>query len=362
MISGCGPEGSDSGVHVVAPTAESAQTSVAAPVPAAIRSPSPSPSPSLSPSATDSLGPLFGANLSGAEASGGDSIRPSLDDLKGYVDRFGFRLIRYPFKPELMTPDRISELRQLTDYARSRGAPVILDKHDYTWWPVQKQIDFWTKLAGNFPDDGSVILDLVNEPRGFDDPVVTNDWMQWIRDAKLVIAGLRANGINHPIALEYPQWSATFRFDKGEGAWKDCESAACAIDRDPGVLDPQKRTFINAHRYWDKGSSGTNKACDLTWGHTSGFDGFASQLRKRGLKAYITEAAFGSSSGVDQTCSDIGKDAIADIKANADVILGITWWGGGRIWPESYLFKIEPAKATRFTAPIPAYAQLLIGK
>lgn len=31
-------------------------------------------------------GPLFGANLSGAEAAGGDSIRPTLDDLKGYID------------------------------------------------------------------------------------------------------------------------------------------------------------------------------------------------------------------------------------------------------------------------------------
>ena len=30
-------------------------------------------------------GPLFGANLSGAEARGGDAVRPSLDDWKGYI-------------------------------------------------------------------------------------------------------------------------------------------------------------------------------------------------------------------------------------------------------------------------------------
>jgi hypothetical protein len=79
------------------------------------------------------------------------------------------------------------------------------------------------------------------------------------------------------------------------------------------------------------------------------------------LKAYITESAFGSSYGVDPTCITAGAEAIATLKANADVLRGITWWGGGRIWPESYIFKIEPAKATRFTAPIPAYTQQLLG-
>ncbi|MBB5712963.1 hypothetical protein [Sphingomonas xinjiangensis] len=91
-------------------------------------------------------------------------------------------------------------------------------------------------------------------------------------------------------------------------------------------------------------------------------DTFAAQLRKRGLKGYVTEAAFGSSYGVDTTCTGIGQNAIADVKANSDVLLGITWWGGGRIWPESYHFKIEPAKATRFTAAIPAYTQQLLGQ
>jgi aryl-phospho-beta-D-glucosidase BglC (GH1 family) len=309
------------------------------------------------------MGPLFGANLSGAEASANDAIRPSLEDWKGYVDRYGFKLIRYPFKLERMTSDRIAELKANVAYANSKGVPVILDRHDYTWRAPEVMIADWTAFAKNFPDDGSVILDLVNEPGGFNDPTIPNDWMQWIHDAKLVIAGLRANGIKHPIALEYPQWSATFRFDKSEASNKDCESAGCAIDRDKtGPLDPLNRTYINGHRYWDKGSSGTNKTCDLTWGANSGLDSFAGQLRKRGLKGIVTEAAFGSSYGIDPTCLDMGKDAIADIKANADVLYGVTWWGGGRIWQESYIFKIEPAKAARFTAPVPAYTSMLAGR
>ena len=55
-------------------------------------------------------GPLFGANLSGAEGKGGDAVRPSLSDFKGYIERYGFQLIRYPFKDNRMTASRIAEL------------------------------------------------------------------------------------------------------------------------------------------------------------------------------------------------------------------------------------------------------------
>ncbi len=57
----------------------------------------------------------------------------------------------------------------------------------------------------------------------------------------------------------------------------------------------------------------------------------------------------------------MGADAIADIQVNSDVLLGVTWSGGGRIWPESYIFKIDPPKAERFTAPVPAYTRALTG-
>jgi len=305
------------------------------------------------------VGPLFGANLSGAEASGGDAVRPSLEDLKGYIDRHSFGLIRYPFKDNRMTPARIAEIKILAMYARSKGVPFILDNHTYRWDTVAQFIRFWTDFARNFPDDGSVMIDLVNEPKGFNDPVMTNDWEQWLRDSNLIIAGLRANGIRHPILLEYPQWSATFRFDKKEGPKTPCASAGCAIDRGGGLKDPLGLTFINGHRYFDRGSSGTNKSCDTA---VSGFATFASNLRKRGLKGYITESAFGSHYGVNASCAAVGAEAIAALRANSDVLLGITWWGGGRVWPESYLFKIDPPKAVRFTAPTSSYVEKLTGR
>ncbi len=303
--------------------------------------------------------PLFGANLSGAEASGGDAIRPSLEDWKGYIERHGFGLIRYPFKDDRMTPARIAELKVHVAYARSKGVPVILDNHTYRWDAPPKAIAFWTGFARNFPDDGSVMIDPVNEPKGFNDPVLTNDWDQWLRDSNAIIAGLRANRIRHPILLEYPQWSATFRFDKKEGPKKACESAGCAIDRGGGLKDPLGLTFINGHRYFDKGSSGTSSECV---DKTSGFPEFAEQLRRRGLKGYITESAFASHYGMKASCAAVGAEAIAALRANSDVLLGITWWGGGRIWPESYIFKIEPAKGTfRVTQDNP-YLTMLTGR
>ena len=304
-------------------------------------------------------GPLFGANLSGAEAKGGDSIRPSAADWRGYIERHGFRMIRYPFIDARMTPARIAELQANVAYAGSKGVPVILDNHTYRWDIPSKTIAFWTGFARNFPDDGSVLLDLVNEPRGFNDPAMTNDWEQWLRDSNLIIAGLRSNGIRHPILLEYPQWSATFRFQKKEGPNKACESAGCAIDRGGGLKDPLGLTFINGHRYFDKGSSGTSKECETK---ASGFVGFADQLRRRGLKAYITESAFASHYGMKASCAAVAVEVIAALRANSDVLLGITWWGGGRIWPESYLFKIDPPKAARFTAPTSNYVERLTGR
>jgi hypothetical protein len=302
---------------------------------------------------------LFGANLSGAEASGSDVVRPSAEDWRGYIEKHGFGLIRYPFKDDRMTPARITELKVHVANARSKGVPVILDNHTYRWDAPSKAIAFWTSFARNFPDDGSVMLDLVNEPKGFNDPVLTNDWDQWLRDSNLIIAGLRAKGIRHPILLEYPQWSATFRFDKKEGPKKACESAGCAIDRGGGLKDPLGLTFINGHRYFDRGSSGTSNECV---DKASGFVEFAEQLRQRGLKAYITESAFASHYGMKASCAAVGGEAIAALRANNDVLLGITWWGGGRIWPESYIFKIDPPKATRFTASTSSYVVQLTGR
>jgi hypothetical protein len=301
--------------------------------------------------------PRFGINLSGAEARGGDAIRPTLADLKNAIDRQGFRLIRYPFKRDRMTRERIGELKTLTDYARSKGVPVILDNHSFTWLPVHEQVHWWTQFARQFPDDGTILLDLNNEPKGV-------DWTRWGTEAKQVIAGLRANGIRHPILLEWPGYSSITRFDKKEPKGKRCESAACALERAPGELDPIHRTFLNGHRYFDADGSGTKGSClrrNGTPRTSSGFSSFAAQLRKRGWQGYITESAFGSHRGIPQSCKAVGHDALTAIRKNGDVLKGVTWWGAGRIWPDRYPFKIDCSKDQRLSCPPSDYVRALRG-
>jgi len=62
------------------------------------------------------------------------------------------------------------------------------------------------------------------------------------------------------------------------------------------------------------------------------------------------------------SCAAVGAEALAALRANSDVLLGVTWWGGGRVWPESYIFKIDPPKAARFTAPTSSYVEQLTGR
>ena len=92
-------------------------------------------------------GPMFGANLSGAEASGSDAVRPSAEDWRGYIEKHGFGLIRYPFKDDRMTPARVAELKINVSYAGSKRVPVILDNHTYRWDAPPKAIAFWTGFA-----------------------------------------------------------------------------------------------------------------------------------------------------------------------------------------------------------------------
>jgi hypothetical protein len=96
------------------------------------------------PAHTTLVTPLFGANLSGAEASGSDAVRPSAEDWRGYIEKHRFGLIRYPFKDDRMTPARVAELKVNLAYARSKSVPVILDNHTYRWDTVDRFVQFWT--------------------------------------------------------------------------------------------------------------------------------------------------------------------------------------------------------------------------
>lgn len=72
-------------------------------------------------------------------------------------------------------------VRSFVSYAKSKGAYVVLDPHNYTRYytnPIgsssvtQAQFaDFWSRLASSFKSNPKVIFALMNEPHDMDSTV-----------------------------------------------------------------------------------------------------------------------------------------------------------------------------------------------
>ena len=180
-------------------------------------------------------GPIFGVNISGCSFVADDALCQTPAVIRSYLDT-GFTMVRLPFKGSQMADPAIRrKVVAATRAALDRGAYVVLDRHDFSWPSVSEQVAFWTSLMARMPRFDRIIIDPMNEPKHFDDPVLTNDWDQWARDINQVIDGLRAAGIRNVIAPEYPGYSATFRLRKREDAAKPSESALVALDRAGGL-------------------------------------------------------------------------------------------------------------------------------
>ena len=302
--------------------------------------------------------PLWGVNISGCSFTNDGALCPTVASVNQYLDK-GFTMVRLSFLGKQMANPAIrAKVVAATVAAVDRGAYVVLDRHDYSWPTPPDQVAFWVDLMASMPDSDRIIIDPMNEPKAFNDPVLTNDWDQWARDANLILAGMRTAGLRNIVAMEYPSYSATFRAFKKEAPTKASESALTALDRVGGLKDPLGLALVNGHRYFDKGSSGTQPTCQDAYG----FDNFAEELRKRGLKGIITESAAARFSGIPASCVVPLQRAVTYLRDNADTIVGVTWWGGGAAWNESYLFKIEPRKGTFATTPNSVYLDRLLGR
>lgn len=290
--------------------------------------------------------PLWGINISGGEFRGveGGQLIPRPDELQAYHDA-GFRLFRIPFKAsQLDRADARAKLVALAGKCMALGVPCVFDRHEYKWPAVADQVAFWVRFAAAMPKSDLIHLDLMNEPKGFNDEGLTNDWLQWARDAQAIITGLRAAGVTNRIWLEWPGYTAAYRFDKQEPARKACESAKCAIKRSGGIVDPIGRTGFQAHRYFNKGGSGTDDLCQTATSLAS----FAASARAFGMPVMLGESAFGSDRGMRPECEAVGRKAIAELRAAG--FWGVTWWGGGRAWKRDYLHFTPAAGEYRYKA------------
>jgi endoglucanase len=288
-----------------------------------------------------------GVNLAGCAVGTDGSLCPMASEVNAYADQ-GFSMFRIGFKETVP----MTKVTPSVDAALARNATVLLDRHEFKWPSIDDQVAFWTARIGKYKGNQKVIIDLMNEPKGFNSTTQTNDFNQWVLDTRAIIAGLRKNGISNPIAVEWPQYSAIFRFDKGEAATKGCESALCSIVRMGGFQDDN--VILEPHGYLDKGSSGTSSTCDKY----TNIAKFVAPARKYGFKAILGETAFGNYKGVPNSCKTVAAQMQAEIRAASDVFMGVTYWGAGREWQSSYIFAIQPKGQTLNTA----YARQLLGR
>lgn len=279
----------------------------------------------------------FGINLAGCAVGADGALCPDADEVKWWTGQ-GFGIVRLAFKDT--TP--IARVHASADLVLAAGGTLILDRHDFKWPSVADQVAFWTAAAAKYRNDPRVLIDLMNEPKGFDDPAVPNDYVQWARDTRLILAELRKAGFGNTILVEWPGSSASFRFDKAERVTasyvKPCESAACALDRQGGLGDGN--VILSPHRYFDPGSPGASSKC--TTDVAAELASTRAKAAKRGYRLFLGESAFGNWVGMNGTCAAEGAKVIAEIKSHPETWAGVTWWGAGREWPVNYVFAAGP--------------------
>ncbi|MBB5714769.1 cellulase family glycosylhydrolase [Sphingomonas aerophila] len=294
----------------------------------------------------------MGINLSGGEFRSVErrALLPDPADLRAYYDA-GFRVFRIPFK---MTQVRTApaKLRLLGSTCLALNVPCIFDRHEYDWRKVPPSVPEWLAFLKLMPASDLIQIDPMNELKFFDSKKVKKDWDQWAQEGQQWVTDMRSAGITNQLWLEYPGVTAAFRFDKGERKGKACLSAACALRKLPGgtIVDPLGKTGLQAHRYPDKNSSGANDYC---YPYTS-IGTFARQARPFGLPVMVGEIAFGSDRGMRDSCRGFGAAVIAEM-LEAENLAYVTWWGGGRGWKKSYLFR-TPA------SPTLPYVRMITGK
>lgn len=294
---------------------------------------------------------LFGVNLSGCEFR--VEMCPSTDDVAFYA-KAGVRAIRLPVRADRIAgAEKVRALKRLVDAGTSRGVYVIIDDHRYRAIADRSVRAFWLKIGPHFRGNRLVAFDLQNEPRG-------GSWESYGRDANALIADLRAAGIDNDLLLEWRQSSGANRADKKERMAKPCESAFCSLDRAGGLKDPLGRTILSPHSYWDADGSGRTAKCrdDTTARQQLGNATVAA--RRRGVKLFLGEYAFGRAGGLTPACQRLGAEAIRYMKANSDVWVGATLWGAGKAWSARYAFRLEAADDRKASFETP-YGRLVAG-
>ncbi|MBB4861101.1 hypothetical protein HNO88_004455 [Novosphingobium chloroacetimidivorans] len=265
--------------------------------------------------------PLLGVNLSGLEASNGGKlgwshVAPTPADIE-LAAWSGIKVARIPFKMDrvaprgFLDPAEFGALRAAVSNVRAAGMRPLLDDHSYGAQANPTALaSAWARIAKALPAE--VILGLQNEPykRGAD----------WWPFAQTVVSELRAAGVENWLSVAGSGYSPANTWDRVQG---------------PNVArfkDPLKRTYFEAHTYFDKWGSGTEVRCAP--GSASRLDPVLRHAQANGYKIIIGELAFSA----DPSCDAVRSAAIAKIKASPAVYAATFWTLGNFVMYPRYLF------------------------
>jgi endoglucanase len=342
-----------------------------------------------------------GVNLSGAEFGavptpgnlgtyGSSYTYPTAQEVTYYMGK-GMNVFRLPFRWERMQPtqmgalstDELSRMDTFVNNATAQGARVIIEPHNFQRYypdpnnfqqssqglvggavPDAALVDFWTKLAGHYKDNGRVIFNLMNEP-------TTLPTEQLVTTTNQVIAGIRGTGATNILHVPGNAYTGAHSWTQN---WYGTPNSVGMLN----VVDPAKNMVFEAHQYFDWNSSGSasSNSSDPQIG-TSGnpnntnigverLTGFTNWLKANNFRGFLGEFAlpndrFGS--GSKTTGNAVNRTRISDetlqatlnyIEANADVWEGWAWWGGGPWWNSgSYMFGLGPSN-NNYVNPTPA--------
>jgi endoglucanase len=333
-----------------------------------------------------------GVNLSGAEFGdvptpghvgvyGTDYIYPNVNEVN-YFKGKGMNVFRLPFRWERMQhnqfealdPTELSRMDTFVNAATAAGATVILDPHNFqryypdkdnfqqstqglvgTSVPDAALIDFWTKMADHYKNNGRVIFNLMNEP-------TTLPTEQLVNTTNQVIAGIRSTGATNIIHVPGNAYTGAWAWNQ---SWYGTPNATAMLN----VVDSAQNIVFEAHQYFDYNGSGsvdgtttavqigdTGNPNNINVGVTR-LTSFTNWLETNHLRGFLGEFAlpnsrFGTGSITDPTIATVNRPRIADetlqammnyMNQHASVWEGWDWWGGGPWWNQgNYMFGLEP--------------------
>lgn len=290
---------------------------------------------------------LVGVNLAGAEFNSRrlpglmnrDYVYPNKNDLAYFAGK-GVNTIRLPFRWERVQPELMGELdpletaaiQKVIDAAEGLNLCVILDVHNFGTYrgrplgssdvPEAAFIDLWTRLAGRFPDENRVALDLMNEPKA----LIIADWATY---AQHTVNALRAAGAPHLILVSGGRWAGVHEWSKSFSGTSNAKAFA-------EFRDPANRMLIEMHQYADPNYSGTGLICIPP-------EAFDNMFRIAGEWAQQTRhqlflGEFGTPP--DPPCL-AALERILSLTKDASVWRGWTYWAGGSWWGP-YPLSVQP--------------------